>query len=92
MGKGGPRDFIYVSPERMFEIERATKGSKRHTLGQLQRFAQNDGDCEVCGAKVWRYADTGLCFTCTTGESDASSDYELIAFDDNPSRARRPKR
>lgn len=42
------------------------------------RIASNDGRCYCCKQRhVWRLAHTGMCFTCTTGESDASDDYEI---------------
>lgn len=72
-------DFNYVTPEEYFKIQEAdpkTKGG--HTLKQLKAMTQNEGECEVCGAPIWKLGDTGLCFHCTTGESDPSDDYELI--------------
>jgi hypothetical protein len=34
--------------------------------------------CYICEVgNVWRLAMSGMCFTCTTGEADASDDYEL---------------
>lgn len=32
----------------------------------------------VCGRKAWKWAQTGLCFSCTTGHSDASEDIEVF--------------
>ena len=40
--------------------------------------ANDNRTCFVCDEKVWKLVNTDLCFTCTTGESDASDDYELI--------------
>lgn len=51
-----------------------------HSLKDVQESAKGPiGKCEVCGADEWLLAGVGLCFTCTTGESDASDDYELIS-------------
>ncbi len=47
------------------------------TRKELEKMAKDDGECEVCGRPVWRIVGLGMCFTCTTGESDASDDYEL---------------
>lgn len=44
---------------------------------ELEERARDDGECEVCGRPVWRLVGLGMCFTCVTGESDASDDYEL---------------
>ncbi len=69
---GDPTAFIYVTPEQMFEV------SPDRTLKEYQDLVKNDGICEVCDAPVWKLAGTGMCFPCTTGETDASSDYELL--------------
>lgn len=69
---GDPTAFTYVTPEQMFEAD------PQRTLQEYQELAKNDGICEVCDGPVWKLADTGLCFPCTTGETDASEDYELI--------------
>ena len=79
--QGGPTDFIYVTAERMFELNKdlRDKGQNMTTLVQLKRQARIRGLCEICESNpIWRLADTGMCFTCTTGETDASDDYELI--------------
>ena len=57
-------------------IEAKELGDKR-SIKELTRLAKQKGKCGVCEQEAWRYADTGLCFTCTTGEADASEDYEL---------------
>lgn len=42
---------------------------------------QNGGKCQVCGSPIWAIGSAlgGLqgCFTCITGESDESEDYEI---------------
>jgi len=43
---------------------------------ELCKNATDWSKCQ-CGQPVWRLAGCGLCFTCTTGESDSSEDYEL---------------
>lgn len=67
----------YVSAEKAFELH--CKANKRpvHTLEDFRKAAHSKGKCEVCGQPVWKMAMTGLCFSCTTGEPDASNDYEL---------------
>ena len=65
-------NFIhFITPEE------AVKLGDERTLKELKRAAKSKGRCECCGEKAWKYAGTGLCFSCTTGESDASEDYEL---------------
>jgi hypothetical protein len=71
--------FNYVTPEEYFNIQQTSpKTQNAHTLEELKRMSKNKGKCEVCGEPVWKLGDCGLCFTCTTGESDSSYDYELI--------------
>lgn len=63
----------FITPEQARE-----KGDTR-SLEYLTELAnQPDEVCENCTENIWKYADCGLCFSCTTGESDASDDYELI--------------
>lgn len=33
--------------------------------------------CMNCDEMEWKYGDCGLCFSCTTGEADASDDQEI---------------
>jgi len=55
--------------------EAKTLGDGR-SLGELENLAASRATCD-CGQPVWRYGGVDLCFSCTTGESDASDDYEL---------------
>lgn len=71
---GGPTDFVMISAEDYYKIE-----GQEHTLENLHERARSRGMCEVCEQyEAWRLAGLGMCFVCTTGESDASDDYELI--------------
>lgn len=47
---------------------------------QLEQLAKDERPCMSCGLHVWRFAGCELCFTCTTGESDPSDDYEIGEF------------
>jgi hypothetical protein len=67
----GPTDFNYITPE-----EAAAMGPE--TVEYYKTLARKSVRCSVCRQPAWKYADTGLCFPCTTGESDASDDYELL--------------
>jgi len=61
----------FITPEQA-----QAKGDSR-SLAELRRLANTNGECEVCGEPIWKYGGCGLCFSCTTGEADASDDYEL---------------
>jgi len=65
--------LIHITPEALCE-KRPSKD-----LNHLRRLANRRGKCEVCGENdIWRYGGIGMCFPCTTGETDGSNDYELI--------------
>ena len=69
--KGGPTDFNIVTARQMAEID------KSHDYNYWKMVAEKEGVCD-CGQPIWRYGQSGMCFPCTTGESDASDDYEVI--------------
>lgn len=70
-------NFIYITPEALV----AKHPDSRDSLAKLRQLAaQKDKPCSVCESELaWKYGQTGMCFSCTTGESDASDDYELVA-------------
>ncbi len=63
----------HITPEKAYEIRLEPSP---YSLEDYRRMASDNSKCQ-CGEPVWRFAGQGLCFTCTTGESDASEDYEL---------------
>lgn len=67
----------YITPEQALKLDQGTKNGRRKTLSYYQKGSMNNSQCENCSEKVWKYGGTGLCFSCTTGEADASEDYEL---------------
>ena len=68
----------YYTPEEYIKSVKGTEIEEQHTLEELKNKLNNTGLCEVCESEeVWKLADVGMCFTCTTGESDASEDTEL---------------
>ena len=58
-------------------FERAQEIDETITERDFNRMVRYNESCQVCGQHAWRYVEIGLCFTCTTGESDASGDYEI---------------
>lgn len=66
----------YITPSKLLKKHPNSELS----LIELQAIAnQPDAICPTCGNEpVWKYGQCGMCFTCTTGEADASDDYELI--------------
>ncbi len=48
-----------------------------NSIERIQAKAKDEGTCLNCDEHVWRLGGCELCFTCTTGESDASEDYEV---------------
>ena len=71
----------YMTPEDYV----AEFGEEEHTLQELQRMAnQEEEACVVCEVEnAWKFAGSGMCFTCTTGEADASEDVELLPSEDS---------
>lgn len=67
--------LIPITPEEYFKIK---DPSDKRTLNELKKQARSNSRCELCGEPVWKLGNTGLCFHCTTGESDDSDDYELV--------------
>ena len=68
--------FNFITPEEYRERALA-QGLEPAPLAVLKRRAARNQACQNCGAHAWRLVNIGLCFTCTTGESDASDDYEI---------------
>lgn len=65
----------YLTPEKAFKMN-VIDGT---TLKEYRERAKDDSLCEVCESNpTWRITGIGMCFTCTTGEADASEDYELL--------------
>lgn len=69
--KGGPTDFEFVTPDQALRLELVK------SIEEANKIASDNRICMNCDNHVWRYGQTGLCFPCTTGESDASDDYEI---------------
>ncbi len=73
-----PNPTNYVPPEWAAEMDAKMNKTPQHTLAEWVEIAASDpGECDVCGDDAWKYGGCGMCFTCTTGESDPSSDLEL---------------
>lgn len=67
----------FVPPEWAADQERVLNPDTPRDLAYFIEAAKSGGACDSCGEPAWRYGGCGLCFTCTTGESDPSADYEL---------------
>jgi hypothetical protein len=68
----------FLTPEQYLEEVAKEPGITMVQLDELKRRAKDNRKCFVCESfNVWRLANTDMCFTCTTGESDASCDYEI---------------
>lgn len=69
----GPLNFV----EWVTTYERAKELKLVETRDEFDKIVGDERRCKACNEHVWRYAETGLCFLCTTGESNASGDYEI---------------
>lgn len=66
----------YITPEeywKKYHIE--SDGYK--SFDEVEKIAKRKPNKCSCGEDEWKLAGTGMCFTCTTGEADASEDLEL---------------
>lgn len=69
----------YITPEKAAKLHNAIKGNEHVSVAYYEHLSKNKKMCYVCGMeKVWKMVGLGMCFSCTTGEADASEDYELI--------------
>ena len=69
----------YITPEKAKQLDDTLEGGRRKPLSHYKHLSTKNVICEICEVeKIWKFADTGMCFSCTTGETDASDDYELI--------------
>ena len=68
--------YKYFTPKQAFK----KKANPMYlTLKDYEEAAKDNSICMACNnSPVWKLVGTGMCFTCTTGEADASEDYELI--------------
>lgn len=75
-------NFNFITPSDFMAkhaTEDMTEAELQEQLADLrERASAPDQECENCSAPAWKYGSLGLCFSCHTGESDASDDYELI--------------
>lgn len=74
-------NFCYISPRKYWELIKDEKKNRSFkSLEQLEKLAkQPERICDVCSQNpVWKLGGCDMCFTCVTGETDASEDYELI--------------
>lgn len=71
-------DFCYITPEDL--VTRYPEILKTTSLKKLEKLAnQKDRICLNClQANVWKFGECNMCFSCVTGETDASQDFELI--------------
>ena len=71
--------FNYITTEEYYKMQQSNPQTKdSHTLKELNRMASSRSECIVCGQPAWKLGNCNLCFSCTTGESDDSDDYELV--------------
>lgn len=70
-------EFIRISPQRAAAIDVQKNGSPVSHYQNLVKHGKGKR-CVACNnAPAWALVETDMCFQCTTGESDASKDFEL---------------
>ena len=69
--------FNYVTVDQLIKEH---PDEKKHEALYRQLANLPDRLCSNCEQdQVWKFGQCDMCFACTTGESDKSDDYELIA-------------
>ena len=77
----GPTDYVPISLDAAVAQHIELNGGDPAKI--RARFQRNidqkkaGATCGACGAPVWALGGCGLCFSCTTGEANASNDYEF---------------
>lgn len=77
---GSYRFAQYISPQHADKMHRRLMADHPRTLEMLEDAAKQPTHRCGCGEPIWRLGMTGMCFGCTTGEHDASDDYELAVY------------
>ena len=68
----------FLTPEEAAKAHNDLNPYDQRTVEYYRKLAINNSMCEVCEIEpVWKFGGCGMCFSCTTGEADASDDYEL---------------
>lgn len=71
----------YITPAQAYAQDAAVNHCPQITLAEYEeRARQPEQRCQCGQENVWRLVGAGLCFSCTTGEADASDDYELLTL------------
>lgn len=69
----------YITPEKAAKLHNTIESNDKVSVAHYEHLSKNKQMCFVCKIeKVWRFGGCGMCFSCTTGEADASDDYELL--------------
>ncbi len=78
LGTMMPSFYSYITPEQAKALHDEANPKDKLPLSYWQKRARLRNKCAVCGGPVWKWGQTDMCFTCTTGEADPSDDYELV--------------
>lgn len=67
-------NFTYITPKAAAAkgIDGGCKDVKHY-----EKLCNLSGTCCNCDEDIWKLLNNEMCFSCTTGEWDASDDYEL---------------
>ena len=76
-------EFCYITPEEMILLQedRGKDGTEKLTYKELvdmaKRADSGNNVCDCGNDRVWEFGNLGMCFSCVTGETDRSEDFEL---------------
>jgi hypothetical protein len=78
---GGPTSFAPLALDeaikKHIELNGGDEANVRAEMEKNIRMKKNGAKCCVCHQPIWALGGCDMCFSCTTGEADASEDYEF---------------
>ena len=73
----------FITPDEAAKMHNELNPHDQRTVEYFRKLSEDSSICPICETeRVWRFGQCGMCFSCTTGEADASDDYELIGGND----------
>lgn len=76
-GNSSKWEFCFITPKEYLEMQGK---DTQFTLKELEEMAKRADKGFLCDCEndvIWQHANSDMCFSCTTGETDRSEDLEL---------------
>jgi hypothetical protein len=69
---------FYITSKEAAKLHNSIKSNDHVSVACYEHLSKNKKMCQCGQEKIWKFGGCGMCFSCTTGEADASDDYELL--------------